>query len=294
MGMEEGMEDRNKTIGIASLIVLAAIMGLSIGWSFSQHGALQRPLQEISEKDERFRGISAEARYEGLFNSRVLIFNLKTVSDPGKITPFLYLLEYAKKQGGRSFDRVMLQYRGKTKFLLEGSGFALLGTQAQFQKPEQTAMEFPPLLKRPNGLPAFQEPYGDEQWIAQKKLKNFRDFMFEWYIEDWAEEKARNVAGGKLPPRSTPSPAPEEETTGEPSAPDGETPGEPPAQPSMVPPQESPGDASPRPDAPSPSPDALTKPTYKDQHKSPAPQGGTSPSPDGSQVPSIEPEELTP
>lgn len=180
-------------IGKAAVIVAVALILVSMGWSAYENSTIRRPLQELSESKEEFSGIVAEAQYGGYLDTGTLIFNLIKIDEPNKITPFLFFMEFAKKLNNRKFDKVIIQYKGKTKFLLDGLNFTRLGTLAQAKTPEEVALDFPPFLKKPDGLKAFEEPFGEEQWVEQKQIKNFKDFLVEWYIAQWLEDEK----GGK-------------------------------------------------------------------------------------------------
>lgn len=190
------MSEQKKNPGWFALLLICIIIGSSFAWSVFEHFTLRKLLQEVYESDGDFEGISAEVRYGGFLNKKELIFDLKKVPRPDKMTPFIYFVEFSKKLSGRNFERVLLQYRGKTKYILDGLDFSGLGTKSQISKIEQIAMEFPPTLKKADGLPAFEAPYGDEQWVIQKQMKNFRDFLSGWYIDDWVAEA--KVTGKKV------------------------------------------------------------------------------------------------
>jgi len=226
------MDRKVAVYGKAIISIILIYIMVYVGWSIYEHNTLRRPLQEISEGNKEFQGVAANARYNGLLDRSILIFNLKKIDKPEKISPFILFLDYANKLNNRNFNEVILQYKGKSKFKMSGVNFTQAGTRAQMEKPEQLALLFPSLLSKMNGLPAFEEPHGDEQWVIQKQMKNFREFLFEWYLDDWVKEQGKKGKDGEIP---KPSPSslnsekkkePENRATPE-SSPDGLPPIEP-------------------------------------------------------------------
>ena len=184
------MDKKILTYGKAIVIVAAALVIMAVWWSHYEHSAIKRPLEELCQ-DKKFEGINAEAGFTGFLKKDSLVFNLKSVNRGDELTPLFLFFEYARKLNQHKFDKVTLQYKGKTKFIMEGLDFTRVGTQMQINEPSQMAIEFPPLMKKPNGLEAFKEPFGDPQWVSQKQVKNLRDFILEWYARDWVEEQAK-------------------------------------------------------------------------------------------------------
>jgi hypothetical protein len=198
-------------IGKAAVLIAVTIMLISMGWSAYENNSIRRPLQELCESKEEFSDIIAEVRYGGYLDTGTLIFNLIKISEPNKMTPFLFFMEYAKKLNTQKFNEVIIQYKGKTKYRLSGENFTRLGTMAQLKTPEQAAIEFPVSLRKPDGLPAFEQPYGDEQWVEQKQIKNFRDFLVEWYLAQWMEdEKGGKPKDLKIEVTKSPTETPQE------------------------------------------------------------------------------------
>ncbi len=186
---------KNKLVYVLLLVVFV-FLGVYAFWSVYEFLTLKKPLQEVYETNKEFKGIIADVRYGGILSTKVLVFNLKKVPQPTKLSPVLYFLSFAKKMEPKTFDKVLLQYKGKTKFAIDGLKFAGLGMKAQVSPLVEVALELPTEVTTPQGLPAFQKPFGDEQWVAQKKIKNLRDFISVWYLDDWIQEaKRRGVKG---------------------------------------------------------------------------------------------------
>ena len=193
-----------------------------------------------SENDE-LKGIAVSIRYAELFRHDRIIFDLKKIKDPAKVTPFLCLLEFAKKMSSEPVEKVFLQYKGRTKYYVDGVDFKTLGVKASFMDPDKLMLDFPEMLKDGQGRLLFEKPYGDEQWVRQKKMKNFRVFLFNWYIDDWIFEKTgkKRVERTSLPPVVEPDTYNEETTLPE------EIEAPKPSTSVPVPPEDSPGQTVP-------------------------------------------------
>ncbi|MFP4499184.1 MAG: hypothetical protein ACLFQV_13320 [Vulcanimicrobiota bacterium] len=203
--------EKNKKIVITTIIGVLVILILArMGWLVYQNVTLQQPLDEIKAGNEKFKNISVSVSYGGFLNKDTLIFNLKKIDNPEKLTAFELLAEYAKKMNPFNFNRVLLQYRGKTKYVFKGLDFRAFSNKAQVKEIEFLAMETPSLLETTERLPAFEKAYGDEQWVIQKNVSNFKEFLSNWYIDDWVEEQKDKF--GKTPMVKEETPKPETET----------------------------------------------------------------------------------
>lgn len=171
--------------GVAAVVVV--ILAISVSFSIYEFVTLKEPLKEVYEENEELREILVDVSYGGSFNTNILVFNLKKINKPAELAPFLFFVKFAEKMHNRNrdFDKVLIQYKGKTRFMIDGLKFSGLGVNAQIKTLGQLALELPPELRKPNGMPAFERAYGDSQWVVQKNLKNFEEFMFEWYVNDW-------------------------------------------------------------------------------------------------------------
>jgi hypothetical protein len=182
--------DTRKLTAAVIFCIFAIFMAIG-SWRIYEYFTLTRPMSEIFTNNPELKGIRAEIKYKSFLNDKDIIFNLKHISEPQKITPFILFAELARDIHYREYRNVYIQYRGKTKFVLNGNDFSNLGIKAQLSPVEDICVEFPPLLKRIDGLKPYNQPYGDEQWVTQKKIKNFQDFLYTWYLNDFIASKQK-------------------------------------------------------------------------------------------------------
>jgi hypothetical protein len=174
------------------LIIFAFVLFVILGsWGGYEYVSLQQPVKGLKEKNEELKEVRADIRYKSFFNNKDIVFNLVSVSDPGKITPFILLAELAREIHYREYRTIYLQYKGKTKFILDGNDFSRVGIKMQLSSIDNVLVDFPAMVKKPNGMRVYTEPYGDSQWVLQKKAKNFKDFLSEWYLDEWIENAAK-------------------------------------------------------------------------------------------------------
>lgn len=192
------MDSSARTSVIKSFFLIAFIVIASVfGWSYYLHNTLEKPLMEVfQENKDDFKGIKVEVSYGGPTKTKQLYYNIKKIPDPKSLAPVLAFIAYAKRMTDvKRFDVVYLQYKGKNKFYMNGGNYANIGVRAAMIKPEELALDIPPMLKNMKNAHPYSDPQGDEQWVAQKKIHNFEDFLMKWYIKDWIEEAKIKVEG---------------------------------------------------------------------------------------------------
>ncbi len=197
------------TLVLGVIIILAAVY-----WSVTSFNTLQKPLLEMEDGDKKYKGLIATVGYKDFFRKDTLVFDLKKVPlDLEATAPFEYLLQYliALENKGVVFSSIEIKYKGKTKFMLDGDAVHNLAALSMTLKPLEIAVDFPPMLKKPDGKQAYTIPYGDEQWVEQKKLHNFESFLTDWYLKDLGMEvsKSGKSKETKTPEKSKESASPQ-------------------------------------------------------------------------------------
>jgi len=188
------------------LLIAGLIISVTVIWSAFTYYSLQQPLQEIIASDNSFEGIRVEAKYGGFLKKDVLIFNLKKV--PGKaelISPFRIFYDFIirMENDGRRFSKIKIQYKGRTKYIIDGERIHGLTALEYIHKDIlKIGLEFPNYLQTPGGRQAFVAPSGDFQYVQQKKLHNFDRFVEMWFLEDM-KKKAEKAPKKSPAPKKT-------------------------------------------------------------------------------------------
>lgn len=272
-------------IGKVVLLLGVVFIAVSIYWSTTSFNTLQKPMQEVLTSDEAFKGMQVEVKYAKFMKKDTVLFNLKKVSMKTQLlAPFKLLLSYLVKMedNGRSFSLMEIQYKGKTRFVVNGETVSALVARTYSEKPIDIALDFPALVETPGGKKPYVQPYGDEQYVAQKKYHNFEQLMDTWFLNEMRKqgtsgekpEKTEADAGKKKPGKKSESPADIPEI---PNVIDDE-PGQPPEKAPVTPPKK-----------PVVKPTAEEKPIDEETPPDETPGPGSSPK---DEVPAIEPEEI--
>lgn len=147
--------------------------------------SVTKPMSEVIEEDPRNSGIKIYTHYNYFINPSVLVVDVRDIS--GEKAPadvFRVLLQYASKLKETPFDKVLLQSKGKTKFILEGVYFEMLGDEYGIQNPVYTMRTFPENVYTPEGEKAFSTWTGGLLGVMKEQMEDFAEFHMQWYIED--------------------------------------------------------------------------------------------------------------
>lgn len=150
--------------------VLATIIGYGANFLF-----LQQPMNEILQSNAAFRGMNVSAHYEYWIVPGVVVYDLKGIGDSS--TPLQVhtaFLEYAKAMKDHQFDRVVLRWRGRERFALDGPTFQKAGL-------EYAKRNFGFVLF---DLPRLFQPIGSSEPPNTADADALMDFHRQWYGED--------------------------------------------------------------------------------------------------------------
>jgi hypothetical protein len=168
---------------ITSGVIVFCIIGAAV-LSFN-YVKVSRPLSEVLESDSRNSGINMQAHYLYYVQPKVLVIDVRHISlDKSAADVFRVLLQYASELKEKSFDYVLLQSHGKTKFSLEGDYFKNIGEEYLAQNPVYTMRTFTENVYTPAGEKAFGTWTGGFLGVLNKQLEDFAEFHRKWYVED--------------------------------------------------------------------------------------------------------------
>ncbi len=116
------------------LVALAVIIGLVAAVYWWNYLTLQSQMSAVLSGDPRNKGVSVSVHYENYINPSTMVYDLKDISGTNsKVDVFRVFLQFADKMKDRKFDTVVLSFKGKPKFKLDGAYFLKLGTEYSFQ-----------------------------------------------------------------------------------------------------------------------------------------------------------------
>lgn len=168
-------------------LTLVAVVGVVVlAWNYL---SLQRHASQVISQDPRNDGIKLRTHYQWLINPRVLVFDLRQVSgenSPADVTRIL--LQFAQRKKDATFDRVVLSYKGTSKFYLEGFYFQNLGVEYEFQNPVYTLRTLPENVYELNGSPAFGTWTGGWIGVVGQQMEDLNELHARWYLFEMTEE----------------------------------------------------------------------------------------------------------
>lgn len=92
------------------------------------------------------------------------------------------LFKTAEALQDRSYDSVVLAYRGETRLLMDGPYFQEIGATRQTQNPVYTMRTMQEHLSNPDGTPAFQQWSGGWLGVLGKQLEDHHEFHKRWWV----------------------------------------------------------------------------------------------------------------
>lgn len=94
------------------------------------------------------------------------------------------LFKTAEGLQDKSYDTVVLAYRGQARLLMEGSYFQEIGATRQSQNPVYTMRTMQEHLRNPDGSTAFETWTGGLLGVFGKQLEDHSEFHKRWWLND--------------------------------------------------------------------------------------------------------------
>jgi hypothetical protein len=161
---------RTRRLVFVGTPLFAAAIGYLANFLF-----LQQPMNQVLRANAAFEGIEISTHYRYWVVPGQIVYNLQSVG--GKRTALdvhTVLLEYAKRLKDEKFKKVELQFRGQTRFTIDGSAFQKLGREYDRRNFAYVLFEFPRMLRG--------EPPAEEEGTSDgEALLEFHD---QWYAEE--------------------------------------------------------------------------------------------------------------
>lgn len=138
------------------------------------------------DADPRNSGYSLSARYRFYCDPSTLVLDLGAVSAAAPLDLFRGLFQSASAltSAGRTFERVILERRGTTVFLMTGEDFRDIGTEfAGGQNPVYLIRTLPEKLFKPTGEAAFGRWEGGLLGVLGKQMEDATEAGRRWVAE---------------------------------------------------------------------------------------------------------------
>ncbi|WP_271274098.1 hypothetical protein [Aliamphritea hakodatensis] len=164
------------------VIILALIGALVASWNYF---TLQKKLSDVVASDSRNEGISIFVHFDWFVNPSVIVFDVRGVqSDKSPMDVTRVLLQLSEKLKDKQYHRVVLSFRGRQKFMLEGSFFKETGMEYGVQNPVYTLRNLPQNVYNLDGSQAFSTWTGGLIGVLGKQMEDLTEFHKQWYINE--------------------------------------------------------------------------------------------------------------
>lgn len=148
-------------------------------------GQLKQEEKSVVANDPRNANVDFDFFKSGK-NLRYCVNNLSGEGSPMDV--FRILLQTAELFKESTFEKVELCFRKKTKFLLGGVDFTVIGQEFGEQNPMYTIRTFPEKLALPDGNAAYTEHKGGVFYLMKVQMADFQDMNGKWFMNDLVSE----------------------------------------------------------------------------------------------------------
>jgi hypothetical protein len=177
--------DTRKPLGALTVLLLLGASFVGV-WLYNSIVA-NKPLQRILANDPRNAVVKEHAKFEGLLNVHVLVFDVDEVSgNATRMDVLRTFLQYAEAMKDQRFQKVVLACRGNKRFEMDGLYFQQLGKEFVVQNPFYTIRTLPINVTAMDGSHPYSEYEGGVLGVLSKEMEQFADFSDRWYSIDLA------------------------------------------------------------------------------------------------------------
>ena len=164
-----------KTLTFTAFIVFASVVGLNV---IRVHVPGQ---QAVKYTDE----ITIASYYRFGVVPDSIVFDLRHVGwDASGALILGRFFAFAEEFKDREFREIRLAYKGKTKFILDGSDFNEIGQENSWQNPVYTIRTFPEKLRTPDGMKAYSSVSGGVLGVLSVQMNNVNEIARDWYLDE--------------------------------------------------------------------------------------------------------------
>ncbi|RWD81311.1 hypothetical protein [Mesorhizobium sp.] len=162
---------------VAALGALIVANGVFVTW----------PALQAKQADPRNENISLYAHFGWGVNPTALVLDLWNISPTASMADVdRVLLDTAEAFKNRSFSKIQLAFRGKTRFQFKGSYFRQIGQERAWQNPVYTIRTLAENVQDSNGRPAFGTWTGGLLGVVGRQMEDHHEMHRQWYINDLA------------------------------------------------------------------------------------------------------------
>jgi hypothetical protein len=142
-------------------------------------------LNTYAKEAMQFRDVSALAYYRYGVAPNAIVLDIWAAEGGSSAAGTIGgLVEFAEALADRSFETVVLAYRGRARFILDGDDFRRIGCEAGWQNPVYTIRTLPEKLRRPDGRRAYSTWSGGIIGALSAQMDDVNSFAQDWYLRE--------------------------------------------------------------------------------------------------------------
>lgn len=137
-------------------IITLTVVALVLGVGTINYALVHSDMRAAISADPRNAGLVVYGYYDKFVVPGTIVVDLRDVSGTNSpVDVFRVLLQFAEKQKTNNYEKVVLSFRGESRFILNGDYFKTLGQEYGTQNPVYTMRTMPENLFNPDGEPAL-------------------------------------------------------------------------------------------------------------------------------------------
>jgi hypothetical protein len=163
-------------------IVVVSVVSVVFSWNYI---SLQKNISEIVESDPRNRGVSVVSHFNWYINPNVIVFDIRGISpNKSRIDVSRFLLQFSEKLKDNEYERIILSFKGESKFMLKGDFFKEIGLKHGIQNPIYTLRTLPQHVYNIDGTNAFVTRTGRWMGVLGQQMDDLNAFHSQWYLNE--------------------------------------------------------------------------------------------------------------
>lgn len=168
------------------LIAVGLMVSLFVALFAWNYLSIWQPVSEALAKDRRNSTIEVRTHYQYAINPNVLVFDLRSFSvETSQIDIMRVLFQTADSVRDKSFEKVILAYKGTAKFSIPGTYFQTIGKEYSWQNPIVLTRTFAQNVTDLQGKKAFSTWTGGVFAVMKNQLDDLGALHRQWYLDDW-------------------------------------------------------------------------------------------------------------
>lgn len=170
-----------KSIKILSWPIAIALLVLA--WNYFH---VFSPASQSIKNDDRNKNLTVWVYHQFALNPNIVVFDLRSINgEASALDVTRSLFQGAEALKDKSFDKVILSYKGREKFYLEGPFFKNLGMEFGTQNPVYTLRTLPENVRNLDGTHPYGTWSGGWLGIVGKQMEDLKQFSHDWFLTDY-------------------------------------------------------------------------------------------------------------